>query len=151
MILDELKNADRWRAVHPGFAAAFSYLRSKDLTALAGGRQEIDGSKLYAVVVRAQGNGKQKAKLEAHRKYIDIQYQVSGTDIMGWKNTPTCSMVDRAYDDKDDAALFNDPPDFFLSTRPGSFAIFFPEDAHAPMACEEQVQKVVVKVAVDWK
>jgi biofilm protein TabA len=38
-----------------------------------------------------------------------------------------------------------------VATPPGTFAIFFPEDAHAPMAGEGLIHKVVVKVAVDWK
>jgi len=30
----------------------------------------------------------------------------------------------------------------------GSFAVFFPEDAHAPMVSDGEVHKVILKVAV---
>jgi biofilm protein TabA len=33
----------------------------------------------------------------------------------------------------------------------GSFGIFYPEDAHAPMGSDGPLHKVVVKVAVDWQ
>jgi beta-galactosidase beta subunit len=37
-----------------------------------------------------------------------------------------------------------------VTVAPGSFGIFFPEDAHAPAAADGPIHKVVLKVAVDW-
>ena len=150
MILDRLDTAKRWTSVHPGFASAFAFLRRKDLAELANGRHEIDGQRLYAIVIRDKGRGRSQAKLEMHRKYIDIQFLVEGTDVMGWKSTSTCTKPAQPFNEEQDVQLFLDPPDSWVTTPPGSFAIFFPEDAHAPMGAEESLHKVVVKVAVNW-
>jgi YhcH/YjgK/YiaL family protein len=151
MILSPLSQADRYIALHPGFAAAFSFLQRRELNQLPDGRNEIDGQRLYAMVMRVPGKGCANTKLEVHRRYIDIQYCVAKGDLIGWKPTATCSKADLPYDDAKDFQLFADQPDDWVATAPGTFAIFFPEDAHAPLGGEGPIHKVVVKVAADWK
>jgi biofilm protein TabA len=151
MILDALSNEARLRNVHPGFAAAFQYLRETDLQQLPEGRREIDGSRLYALVVRAQGKGQQGAKLEAHRRYIDIQYSLTGHDVIGWKPVSTCRNPEQDYSEPKDIQFFLDASDSWVAIPQGSFGIYFPQDAHAPMASDGPIHKVVVKVAVDWQ
>ena len=115
------------------------------------GRREIDGARLYALVVRGQGRGLQGAKLEAHRRYIDIQYSLTGHDVIGWKQASTCRNSAEAYNEAKDIQFFLDAPDSWVTVPQQSFGIFFPEDAHAPMAADGPVHKVVIKVAVDWQ
>ena len=150
MIVDQLKNAERWTSLHPGFSAAFAFLRGEGLDKLESGRQEIDGQRLYAVVVRQKGKGSSGAKLEVHRRYIDIQFCVENTDLLGWKSTPACTQPEKPFDEQKDVQFFLDTPESWVITPPGHFAIFFPQDAHAPRGADENLHKVVVKVAVDW-
>jgi YhcH/YjgK/YiaL family protein len=145
MILDHLDNAKRYAAVNPWFAKAFEFLRRKDLGALSPGRHEVDGDRLYVVVVKADGTGRQKAALEAHRKYIDIQFLVSGTDEMGWRPLGECA-GSKGFDAAKDLEFFTDAPAAWCAVRPGDFAVFFPSDAHAPGGGTGPVHKVVVKV-----
>jgi YhcH/YjgK/YiaL family protein len=152
MILDSLSNADRYLAVHPGLIAAFNFLRQNDLNRLPKGRNPIDGDRLYAIVVQAAGGGKAKALIEAHRTYIDVQFAVAGTDVMGWRDLAECRQLKQAYDAKGDAVLYTDPPAVWFDLPPGAFAIFFPWDGHSPMAADGvMLHKVVVKVAMDWR
>ena len=81
MIVDSLNNAERYLTLHPHFAKAFTFLQSSDASNLASGKHELLGEELFAIVDRPVGVGKKKAKREAHRKYIDIQYCCSGTDV----------------------------------------------------------------------
>jgi biofilm protein TabA len=90
MILDTLANADRYLALHPLFPRAFEFLRSTDLAALAPGRHVIDGESLFAIVEACPGRTRAEAKLECHRRYIDIQLVLEGTDEMGWKPLGEC-------------------------------------------------------------
>ena len=90
MILDGIENSLNYATTHPGFEAAFKFLRKLGATELQAGRNEIDGSRLYAVVVKGKGKGKPNCKLETHDKYIDIQYTVSGTDQVGWERRVNC-------------------------------------------------------------
>ncbi|HUZ46723.1 MAG TPA: YhcH/YjgK/YiaL family protein [Terriglobia bacterium] len=149
--MDDITNEERWRKLHPGFAAAFRFLRETKLDQLPDGRQEIDGSRLYALVVRGQGHGQEMAKMEAHRRYIDIQYSATAPDVVGWKQISTCRNPVGPYSEKKDIQFFLDAADSWVTVPQGSFAIFFPEDAHAPMAVDGPIHKVVVKVAVDWQ
>ena len=70
MILDSVASAEHLKQWHPGFGAALQYLRNTNLGQLSEGRQGIDGSRLYALVMRGQGRGQKGAKLEVHRRYI---------------------------------------------------------------------------------
>ena len=151
MILDVVTNDERLKQIHPGFGAALQYLRGTVLAQLPEGRQEIDGSRLYAVVMRGNGRGQPGTKLELHRRYIDIQCSIAGSDVIGWKPASTCRDPEQVYDEQKDVQFFRDAPDSWVTIPPGTFGIFFPEDAHAPMAGGGPIHKVVVKVAVDWR
>ena len=83
------------------------------------GRQEIDGSRLYAMVIRGQGKGLKGAKLEVHRRYIDIQYSITGSDVIGWKPTATCRDPEQAYDEQKDLQFFRDAADSWVTIPPG--------------------------------
>ena len=148
MILDKIENAEKYSSLNPRFAMAFRYLRNPALSSLTVERSEIEGDKLYAVLSRKMGKKQQDAKLEIHRKYIDIQFVIAGTDSMGWKATRACTTVEKPYDEEKDIGYFSDTPDTWCAVKAGAFAIFFPEDAHAPMVSELEIHKVIMKVAV---
>lgn len=149
MIVDRLENADRYCDMHPEFARAFAFLERGDLAELPAERHEIDGDRLFCMISKGPGRPRAEAKLEAHRKYIDIQYVIAGDEEMGWKPTSDCRVVDVPYDADKDIEFFKDEPDSWNQVPPGSFVVFFPEDAHAPLVGEDQIHKVVLKVAVD--
>ena len=116
---------------------------------LPDGRHEIDTDRLLAVVSRDQGRGREQSLLEAHRRYIDIQFVISGEDCIGWMPVSDCERVSSPYDAERDLELFFDRPATWLAVTPGTFVVFYPEDAHAPLATRGPVHKAVVKVAVD--
>ena len=149
MLIDHLQNADRYAPLHSGFAGGFAFLRRADLAQLPEGRHEIDGDRVFAIVSRGQGQGRQQSLPEAHRRYIDIQFVIGGEDCIGWMPISDCQRVSSRYDAEKDLALFSDRPATWLAVSPGTFAVFYPEDAHAPLAADGPVHKTVVKVAVD--
>ena len=67
---------------------------------------------------------------------------------MGWKPTADCKLVDTPYSADKDIGFFNDEPKTWTKVPAGSFVIFFPEDAHAPLVSSEEIHKAVLKVAV---
>jgi len=144
MILDTLGRGDVHAALHPGFREAFAFLRSLDAAALSPGRIEIAGDRLYAMVVDAEGKGQDGARLETHREYIDIQYQAVGTDCIGW--APAAGLPGEGYDADKDLEFHPARPESWATVAPGRFAVFFPEDAHAPLGGRGRLLKVVVKV-----
>lgn len=147
MILASLAEAERYAALHPLFPRAFEFLRSTDLKALAPGKHTVQGEQLFAIVEACAGRTREEAKLECHRRYIDIQLVLEGVDEMGWKPVAGCADPAMEYDAARDIRFFNDPPSSWIATPPGSFCLFFPEDAHAPLVSQGFIRKVVVKIA----
>ena len=135
-------------AINKGFKKAFEFLVQNDIANMADGKHVIDGDNIFVSISNSQGKGVKNSKLEAHRKYIDIQYLVSGKELIGIKKTPDCKHVLTDYDPKKDIIFYKDVPDKFLKLKPGEFVVFFPDDAHAPLAGKTEVRKAVVKVSV---
>lgn len=150
MILDTLAHAARYAGMHAGFARAFEFLETTDLSALASGRHDIDGDRMYVSIDHKDGRGEEGARLEAHRRYIDIQFTIDGDELIGWMPLARCTSPDDAFDDTKDVGFFADRPTTWVSVPPGSFTIFFPHDAHAPLAGHGRLHKAIVKIAVDF-
>ena len=149
MIFDVLANAGRYEALHPLFPKAFAFLRNTDLMALAPGRYPIEGEALFAIIEEADGRARADARLECHRKYIDIQLVLQGVDEMGWKPLCDCREPVAEYSDKRDIRFFFDAPASWITVPAGAYCVFFPEDAHAPLVSASPIRKVVLKIAVN--
>ncbi len=149
MIFSTLSQSDRYAALHPLFPRAFEYIRNTDLHQLAPGVYQIIEGQLFAIVEHVSGRTRDVAKLECHRRYIDIQLVLDGTDEMGWKSLADCYDPVDEYSAERDIRFFNDAPDTWISTPPGAFCIFFPEDAHAPLVAASTVRKVIFKIAIN--
>jgi biofilm protein TabA len=149
MILDSLANSARYAGMHPGFARAFEFLATTDLAALAPGRHVIDGDRIYVSIDHKDGRGEDGARLEVHRRYIDIQYTIDGDELIGWMPLARAAAPDGGFEASKDVGFFADRPSTWVSVPPGSFTIFFPHDAHAPLAGRGPLKKAIVKVAVE--
>jgi biofilm protein TabA len=148
MIFSALSQSSRYATLHPLFRQAFDYMRDTDLFALAPGRYPIIGDELFAIVEQVPAKSKEMAKLEAHRRYIDIQLVLDGDEAMGWKPLADCLNPLAEHSVEKDIRFFHDAPASWVAVPPGHFCIFFPEDAHAPLVGSGQIRKVIFKVAV---
>lgn len=139
------KNKERW-------AKAFKFLRNNDLTKLDVKRYDIDGDNLFATVSEYQSKNEESAKFEAHRKYIDIQYVISGKEIINLAPISTLKEVLTPYDAAKDIEFITVSKVVNYKANPSNFFIFFPDDAHRPGlkdGSNSPVRKVVIKVKVD--
>jgi len=148
MIIDTLANAGKYYGLHKNFARAFEYILQQDLDSIEPGKYAIDGAELHASVSSKDGVKAADAKFEAHNNYIDIQVCPAGTEQLGWKPRNTCTQPKDDYNAEKDVIFYNDQPDMYFQLKAGQFAIFFPEDVHAPMIGEGPVKKLVVKVKI---
>lgn len=129
------------------------YLQKTDFSKLAVGKYEIEGSSIYALVQEYQTAPKAEKKVEAHRKYIDIQYIVQGNEVIGFAPfSPESEVKENLLDQKDGIYYKSVKGEMDLVMSGGMYAIFFPEEIHRPGCNYEngfQVKKVVVKIAMD--
>jgi YhcH/YjgK/YiaL family protein len=152
MILDNLSQCDRYKALSPRFAKAFEFLKKFDGTA-RNGRYDLDGDNAYALVQRYTTKPQSEGVFEAHRKYIDVQFVFKGRETIFWAPLESLTPhTKEAYKDEGDYALFHQVPTATpMRLSDGQFTILYPEDGHIPCSqwdgpCE--VVKVVVKVRV---
>lgn len=146
MVTDHLALASRYADLHPSFPRAFEFLRDANLSSLTPGRHAIDGEAMYVSIDHVAGRGRDGARLECHRAHIDIQVTIEGAEQIGWMPLTECRAASGAFDVARDVGFFGDRPETWLAVPPGRFVIFFPEDAHAPLAGNGAVKKAIVKI-----
>jgi YhcH/YjgK/YiaL family protein len=135
--------------LHPLFAQADAYIKSISLKEQAAGTVNV-AEGLKAIFSLAPGKTKESSlqKFECHDKNIDIQVCISGKETIGWVPREKCTSPNGDYNPEKDVRFFHDAPDMFFQLTDGQFVIFFPEDVHAPMIGEGEIQKLVIKVKI---
>jgi YhcH/YjgK/YiaL family protein len=139
------KHKERWDK-------AFAFLKDNDLTKLEVKRHEIDGTSVYAPVSEYMTKNEEDARYEAHKKYADIQYVISGKELIGIAPMSDKKEITEPYDETKDVMFLTVSSINNSNADPGRFFIFFPDDVHRPGLKDgenSQVRKVVVKVKVD--
>ncbi len=146
VVIDTLDHASRYSVLHPLFGRAFEFVATTPLPTLPPGRIPLDGDRLFVSIDHVDGRGRQAARLEAHRRYIDIQVTIAGTEHIGWRPLTRCRTPDGPFAADRDVGFFADRPDTWVVVPERHFAIFFPDDAHAPLGGEGPLKKAVIKV-----
>lgn len=151
MILDQAKNLDFYRNLGIGdrYAKAIDFLKNTDLVSLADGKYAIDGENVFASVMSYTTLPWEEAKYEAHENYTDIQYMISGTEILTYAPIDTLNVSIPYNPEKDVIFYDNTNPGLQAVVNVGEFMIFAPWDGHKPKAYNKtpaKVKKVVVKI-----
>jgi len=146
MIIDKLENIGMYASVNPLFAQAIEFLKSTDLNAHELGKVVLKEGELFVNFAAARPKTKDDAKIETHNNFIDIQIPLTGTELMGYM--PRTDLAEAEYNAEKDITFYPGHATDYLTVKPGMFAIFFPEDAHAPGVTEVELKKVIVKVRV---
>ena len=149
MILDALDRLNVFLPLLPGLQPALSFLQRDDLKALPDGRYELDGDRVYALLQSYRTTSAEGGRLEAHRRYIDLQCLLAGRERCGYAALTGGLRPVKDYDPENDCAFFAGTCDFFTLT-PTNFALFWPQDTHMPGRHfgkgPEDVRKVVIKL-----
>ena len=151
MIVDSLANASKYAGLHPLFDAAFAYIHSTGIAQAEIGKYDIaDGLKAIYSEKPGMSAAESIAKFECHDKNIDIQVCIHGKETIGWKPRNQCTAPKGEYNPEKDVSFYNDVPDMYFQLTDGQFAIFFPEDVHAPMIATDDhpIRKLVMKVKI---
>jgi len=130
MIFDSLENAEIYYGLGEKFQKAFEFLKTTDLENLPLEKIQIDGDDIFAIPQKYSTKEESEGKWEAHRKYIDIQYLVSGSENIGFVLVDYLEELE-PYDDEKDVEFFSGEGDY-VQIHDGEFVVFFPDDAHKP-------------------
>jgi YhcH/YjgK/YiaL family protein len=151
MITDTLSNADLYCSTNSWLKKSFEYLKTISKDTPVGAYEIAPG--LMAHVSEYETTPQFKYGWETHKKYIDIQFCLTGKEYIKWmplseKLSPTIE-----YDEAKDRTFYDcNGEQALITVKEDVFALFFPEDAHAPQIMiekPEKVKKVVIKVPVE--
>jgi biofilm protein TabA len=148
LIVDHLDNSARYVALGPLFEQAFDFLRTTDLNDLEPGRYPLAGDALFALVQGYHTKALSEGFWEAHRRYIDLQFVLQGTERIGY--APLRRMQLESHDEQRDLSVLKGEGDLLTLTE-GCFMLLWPEDVHMPGLQADRsgpVRKIVCKIAV---
>ncbi|MCU0858027.1 MAG: YhcH/YjgK/YiaL family protein [Pontiellaceae bacterium] len=150
MILDSIQN-HRLYPLGPLWQKAFDFLKTA-APEMENKKYILQGADLFAGIDTYSTKIRDTAKLETHRKYVDIQVLLSGTEMI--EIFPKKELtVSEPYNPEKDAEFYVKPsvPPAKIVLKPGHFVVFFPDDAHMPCLMAgnspEPVKKIVIKAA----
>jgi len=134
---------------HSVWKQAFDWIQKNASTRPSFGIHPIIGESMFANVMEYETALRPQARYESHRKYIDLQYTISGAELIEWSLARTLR-PDGGYDEDKDLQFYL-PSDSrsVVHMLPNHFGIFFPQDAHMPKlqdGSEKSVYKLVIKI-----
>lgn len=146
MIVDQIS---KWKS-YPCFSkigAAFEFL-AKATPDIANGDHKIDGDNIIVKVSEYTSKNEPDAFPEAHKVYADIQVLLSGAEYIQYM--PVEGLTEKGpFEEKRDVGFYLKAPCSTIRLEPGLFALFMPQDAHAPCISingPTKIKKVVIKV-----
>ena len=136
--------------IHPRFQKAFEFIKKAVNENLSDGDYEIDAKNIYAFISSYKTKTEAEAKFEAHRKYIDIQCILSGTEVIGFEAPEEVQLIED-YKDGGDICFYSLNKDYDrIVLKKGEFAIIMTDELHAPcLSLNDEptdVKKAVVKI-----
>ena len=149
-----LKHLKRFAQFSPHMQKAFDFMLRKDLRTLPVGRYEIDGDNCWAMIQQVDLKKLEpEMKIEAHRRYIDIQMPLEGCELYGtaWIRGDEPAL---GFDVAKDVGFMEVPVrETELRAGETAYAIFLPpHGAHAPGCSKDgtgSIRKLVIKVRRD--
>lgn len=149
MILDTLENLSSYFGISDNLDKALQWLQSTPLMSVELGKHIICGEDVFCNAIEATPKQASIPTAEAHRDYLDIHVALEAGEQIAISNVKNVTPWSD-YDAENDAQTAPLPqPELFITMPPGTFAIFFPQDAHCPLLTSrpsQQIRKLVVKV-----
>ena len=152
MICDALEHLGRYRGLHRNFDTAIDYLTAyhvaHELAELPLGRTDVDGENVFINVMDADLHPDEGSHPEYHKKYADLQLDLTGSEGWGYTNLPGGEIGEFKGD-----IGFQDSPDAVTgSLGEGRFVLFFPGELHKPGVARPgcaKVRKAVIKIRME--
>ena len=145
MVVDTLEKLEFYVGLNPLFADVVEFIKNNDLNKLEEGKHFIKDKDLFVNITTAKTKSKEEAKMETHRRMIDIQIPLDAPEVYGY--TPLCDLPEWEYNDEKDVTKYDIIAQTYVKCNPGQFAIFFPQDGHTPCIGETpEIRKAIFKV-----
>lgn len=112
------------------------------------GRYSFDGGG-YFMVQKGRTKPMEEGDYEAHKKYVDVQLIVEGSEEIAWADI--CGLKELSYDEEKDKIALAGAVEHTMKISAGMCWIAFPRDGHKAIRHTKDSQdytKVVIKLPV---
>ncbi|MFA6378472.1 MAG: YhcH/YjgK/YiaL family protein [Candidatus Omnitrophota bacterium] len=127
------------------------FIETTDCARLAVGEIPLKGKKMFVRVGEYTTEPQAQRRFETHRVYADVQYIVSGVEVIGFTAETSLLPVTK-YDAPSDIQFFEPcQRSSQLIVSSGECVIFFPNEAHQPGCLYQspsKIKKLVFKVEI---
>jgi len=152
MIIDKIENIEQYFGLSTSIDIALQYLKNTPFRQKKDGHFEIDGKEMFSHIETYTLKPPEECYFELHKKYIDVQYMLSGRELVGYSPRQTLTSIIKSYDDVMDTALFDIPESYSKITfLEGMFILLYPDEGHM-FKCwlgeSLTVRRAVVKIFV---
>lgn len=150
MICDSLKYKDNYK-YFPALYQALNYLDNLPDWQLPASRVVLDEDRLFCNLVTFTSKPENQCLYEAHRKYVDLHFIVSGIERIA--TSDICSLSSEVpYEPEKDIEFLKGDADGYYELKPGQFMVCFPGDAHKVAMMKDKpanIKKIVFKIKVE--
>ena len=146
MIFDRIENIENYKEIEPKIADFVLTLKENAEC----GKIFLSSDKLtYANVDSYITKPAKNCKLEAHKKYIDIQFLLDGEEELAFCDIEDLE-VSEEYSPERDVMFFSQPDEVLnkVILKIGYFVLLYPHEAHQPQMAYQNLPKTVKKVVV---
>lgn len=144
-----LENPKSWEKLNsPAWRKVFAWLERALASPTLDGEYDIDCPGARIMVKTLATKSRDETVFEAHQRVADVHVCLGGSEWIDWAPAYTLT-VRAAYNAEEDVTLYEPPVKLSpITMMPGTFAIFFPGEAHRPGITYRDVQtrKAIVKV-----
>lgn len=147
MIYDLISNIGNYKGISKHLDKAIEFIMETDLQGLPLGRTEIDGNHVFINVMEANTKDAIELNFEVHKKYMDIQIDLIGTEMIQIATRPIDEV--ETYNEGKDIGFFKAEADTSCVMGPGRFIVCMADELHKPgiqVGSNTAIKKCVVKV-----
>jgi YhcH/YjgK/YiaL family protein len=133
---------------HPIMRTALSWIEQMP-NDIKDGVVNLKGNDLYVNVHRYSTRAVDQCMWESHRQTMDIQYCISGAEIIEWIPSGNLESMDDYSSSLDVEHWHGNVDAARIRLTPGMFTVFLPNEPHRPQLRDiaaDEIRKVAVKI-----
>ena len=151
MINNSLNYTKNYYNLSENIKLSLEFLENNELKNFENGKYEISGEDVFINIQDYETKPENQGKWEAHRKYIDIQFMIEGSEKIGVGEIQDFSTKEIYNEEQDVEFLETQEKQQFITLKENEYIILYPQDVHMPQICNDipsYVKKAVVKVSI---
>ena len=149
MIFGNINQLEEFPYLEEAVKECFEYAKNNDILSYEKGCHEIDGDRLFVIVVEYTTTTPEERFWEAHKNYLDIHVMLKGTEQIDLNFIQNMEL--KEFVEKDDFLPMDGEKNASVILGEGDFLICYPSDGHrtaVQVGEPETIKKAIFKVKI---